>query len=79
MLALGDICRRHDIFLVSDEAYREFCYTPEPYFSAMQIPGLSQNVILVDSASKRYNLCGARIGCIISHNRDVIKLITKLA
>jgi len=79
MLALGDICRRHDIFLVSDEAYREFCYTPEPYFSAMQIPGLSQNVILVDSASKRYNLCGARIGCIISHNKDVIKLITKLA
>ncbi len=79
MLALGDICRRHDIFLVSDEAYREFCYTSEPYFSAMQIPGLSQNVILVDSASKRYNLCGARIGCIISHNRDVIKLITKLA
>ena len=45
----------------------------------MQIPRLSQNVILVDSASKRYNLCGARIGCIISHNRDVIKLITKIA
>ena len=79
MLALGELCRRHDIFLISDEAYREFCYTSEPYFSAMQIPGLSQHVILVDSASKRYNLCGARIGCIISHNRDVIKLITKIA
>ena len=79
LLALGEICRRHDIFLISDEAYREFCYTSEPYFSAMQIPGMQQNVILVDSASKRYNLCGARIGCIISHNRDVIKLVTKIA
>lgn len=79
LLKIGEICRRHDIFLISDEAYREFCYTDEPYFSAMQIPGLSQNVILVDSASKRYNLCGARIGCIISHNRDVIALVTKIA
>ena len=79
MLAIGELCRKHDLFLISDEAYREFCYTDEPYFSAMQIPDLQENVILVDSASKRYNLCGARIGCIISHNKDVIKLINKLA
>ncbi len=79
MLAIGELCRKHDLFLISDEAYREFCYTDEPYFSAMQIPNLQENVILVDSASKRYNLCGARIGCIISHNKDVIKLINKLA
>lgn len=79
MLAIGELCRKHDIFLISDEAYREFCYTEEPYFSAMQIPNLKENVILVDSASKRYNLCGARIGCIVSHNRAVIKLITKIA
>jgi len=79
ILAIGELCRKHDMFLISDEAYREFCYTEEPYFSAMQIPNLEQNVILVDSASKRYNLCGARIGCIISHNKDVIKLVTKLA
>lgn len=79
MLAIGELCRKHDLFLVSDEAYREFCYTGEPYFSAMQIPNLRENVILVDSASKRYNLCGARVGCIVSYNRDVLGLITKLA
>jgi len=79
MLAIGELCRKHDLFLVSDEAYREFCYTGEPYFSAMQIPNLRENIILVDSASKRYNLCGARVGCIVSYNRDVLGLITKLA
>ena len=79
LMKIGDLCRRHDIFLVSDEAYREFCYTDEPYLSALQIPGLSQNVILVDSASKRYNLCGARIGCIITHNKDVMGVMTRMA
>ena len=72
MLALGEIARKHDLFLLSDEVYREFCYTDEPHFSAMNIPGLDQNVILIDSVSKRYNLCGARIGCIISHNKEVM-------
>ncbi len=72
MLALGDFCKKHDLFLISDEVYREFCYSDEPHFSAMNIPGLEQNVILLDSVSKRYNLCGVRIGCIISHNKDVI-------
>ena len=68
MLALGEIARKHDLFLISDEVYREFCYTDEPHFSAMNIPGLEQNVILIDSVSKRYNLCGCRVGCIASHN-----------
>ncbi len=79
MLAIGDFCRRHDLFLISDEVYREFCYTDEPYFSAMNIPGCEQNVILVDSVSKRYNLCGARIGIIASHNKDVMAAAMKLA
>lgn len=79
MLALGEICRRHDLFLIADEVYREFCYTDEAHFSALQIPGLSENVILVDSASKRYNLCGARIGCIVSRNREVMDFVTRLA
>lgn len=79
MLAIADICRRHDLFFISDEAYREFCYTEEPYFSVMQIPGLEENAILVDSASKRYNLCGARIGCVVSRNKALIELITKFA
>lgn len=79
MLALGEIAKKHDLFLISDEVYREFCYTDEPHFSAMHIPGLEQNVILVDSVSKRYNLCGARIGCIISHNKDVMTAAMKFA
>jgi len=79
MLALGDIARRHDLFLLSDEVYREFCYTDEPHFSAMNIPDLDQNVILIDSVSKRYNLCGARIGCIVSHNKEVMAAAMKFA
>ena len=79
MLRLGKIAAEHDLFLISDEVYREFCYTDEPYFSAMNIPGLEQNVILVDSVSKRYNLCGARVGCIISHNKEVMAAAMKYA
>ena len=79
MLALGEIARKHDLFLLSDEVYREFCYTDEPHFSAMNIPGLEQNVILIDSVSKRYNLCGARIGCNVSHNKDVMAAAMKFA
>ena len=66
MLALGEVARKHNLFLISDEVYREFSYTDEPRFSAMNIPGLADNVILVDSVSKRYNLCGCRVGCIVS-------------
>ncbi|MCI7514479.1 MAG: pyridoxal phosphate-dependent aminotransferase, partial [Bacteroidales bacterium] len=79
MLALGDIARKHNLFLISDEVYREFCYTDEPHFSALHIPDLDQNIILVDSVSKRYNLCGARIGCIVSHNKEVMAAALKFA
>lgn len=79
MLALGEIARKHDLFLISDEVYREFCYTDEPHFSAMNIPGLEQNVILIDSVSKRYNLCGCRVGCIASHNKEVMAAVLKYA
>ena len=79
MLAIGEICKKHDLFLLSDEVYREFCYTDEPHFSAMNIPGLEQNVILIDSVSKRYNLCGARIGCIVSHNKEIMAAAMKYA
>ena len=79
MLALGEVARKHDLFLISDEVYREFCYTDEPHFSALHIPDLDQNIILVDSVSKRYNLCGARIGCIVSHNKEVMAAALKFA
>ncbi len=79
MLAIGEVCRKHGLFLISDEVYREFCYSDKPHFSAMHIPELEENVILLDSASKRYNLCGIRVGCIISKNKDVIKSAIKFA
>lgn len=79
MLEIGEVAKRHDLFLISDEVYREFCYSDKPHFSAMNIPGLEQNVILVDSVSKRYNLCGCRIGCIISHNKEVMTAAMKYA
>jgi aspartate aminotransferase len=79
MLAIGEFCVRHHLFLISDEVYREFCYSDEPHFSAMFIPGAEQNVILADSVSKRYNLCGARIGCMVSHNKDVMAAALKFA
>lgn len=79
MLAIGEVARKHDLFLLSDEVYREFCYSEEPHFSAMNIPELEQNVILIDSVSKRYNLCGARVGCIVSHNKEVMAAAMKFA
>ena len=79
MLKLGEIVKKHDIFLLSDEVYREFCYSDDPHFSAMQIPGLEQNVLLLDSVSKRYSMCGARIGCIVSKNKEVMAAIMKFA
>ncbi len=79
MLRLGEVAMRHDLFLISDEVYREFCFTDEPHFSAMNIPGAEQNVILVDSVSKRYNLCGVRVGCIVSHNKEVMTAAVKYA
>ncbi len=79
MLALGRLAVEHDLFLISDEVYREFCYTEAPHFSAMNIPGAEDHVILIDSVSKRYNLCGCRIGCIVSHNPDVMRAALKYA
>lgn len=79
MLAIGELVKKHGLFLISDEVYREFCYTEEPHFSAMNIHGIEQNVILIDSVSKRYNLCGCRIGNIVSHNKDVMEAAMKYA
>lgn len=79
LLQLGEIVKKHNIFLFSDEVYREFCYTDDPHFSCMQIPGAEQNVVLLDSVSKRYSLCGVRIGCIASRNKELMKYVMKYA
>ena len=75
---LKTIILRHDLYLFSDEAYREFCYEGE-HFSAMQLEGAENNVILMDTISKRYSACGARIGALVTHNKEVLNTAMKFA
>lgn len=79
LLSLAEIVKKHDLYLYSDEVYREFCYDGNTHFSVMNLPGIDQNVILLDSVSKRYSMCGVRIGCIISKNKDVMSTAMKFA
>jgi aspartate aminotransferase len=76
---LAEIAKKHDIFLVADEVYREFAYDGAKHFSIMSIPGLEDNAIMIDSVSKRYSMCGARIGCLVSKNKEVISTAMKFA
>jgi aspartate aminotransferase len=77
LLHLREIVKKHDLFLFSDEAYRDFCYDGAPHFSAMNLEGVDNNVILLDSVSKRYSECGVRIGALISRNRELISAALK--
>lgn len=74
---LRDIVKKHDLFLFADEVYREFCYDGAQPFSVMNLEGIDNNVILIDSVSKRYSMCGARIGCLISRNKEVMSAALK--
>jgi len=76
---LKDICLKHDLFLFSDEAYREFCYDGQKHISALSLPGLEQHAILLDTISKRYSACGGRIGAFVTRNQDVINAAMKFA
>ncbi len=76
---LREIVLKHDLYLFADEVYREFCYDGESFFSAMQLEGIEQNVILIDSVSKRYSMCGARIGALVTRNKEVIQTALKFA
>lgn len=75
---LTELCLRHNLYLFSDEAYREFCYTGE-HFSAMNLDGLEDNVILMDTISKRYSACGGRIGALVTKNQTVLDAVMKFA
>lgn len=79
MEQLGLIIIKHNLYLYSDEVYREFCYDGQTHFSSMHIPGAEQHVILLDSVSKRYSACGVRIGAMISKNKEVISTALKFA
>ena len=76
---LADLAIKHDLFIVADEVYREFAYDGVKHHSIMSIPGLDQNAIMVDSVSKRYSMCGARIGCLVSKNKEVMIAAMKFA
>ena len=76
---LCSIAKKHGLFIIADEVYREFCYTDEPHFSFMQVPGMDDNIILIDSVSKRYSMCGARVGFIVSRNKELMPLVLKYA
>lgn len=78
MYKLRDICLQHDLYLFSDEAYREFCYDGE-YVSALHIEGLEQHVVLMDTISKRYSACGARLGALVTKNKAVYDAAMKFA
>lgn len=79
LLQLAEIVKKHDLFLFVDEVYREFCYDGVKHFSVMEIPEIAQNVVLLDSVSKRYSACGVRIGALITHNKEVYATAMKFA
>ena len=79
ILKLAEIVKKHDLFLIADEVYREFIYDGDKHFSVMNVPGLEENAIMIDSVSKRYSMCGARIGCIVSKNKEVMATAMKFA
>jgi len=76
---LAAIVKKHDLFLIADEVYREFAYDGNTHYSIMQEEGLEENAIMIDSVSKRYSMCGARIGCLVSKNEEVIQTALKFA
>lgn len=77
MNQIRDLVKKYDLFLFSDEVYREFCYTGAPYISAFHLQGIENNIILVDSVSKRYSECGIRIGALITKNKQVKENVMK--
>ncbi len=76
---LAAIVKKHDLFLVADEVYREFAYDGRQHYSILQEDGLEEHAIMVDSVSKRYSMCGARIGCLVTRNKEIIKTALKFA
>ncbi|HMR18214.1 MAG TPA: pyridoxal phosphate-dependent aminotransferase [Sphingobacterium sp.] len=79
MEALRDLCLKYDLYLFSDEAYREFCYDGREFISPMYLEGLEEHVVVWDTVSKRYSACGARIGCIITKNKTLYQTALKFA
>ena len=76
---LGKIAKEHNLFLIADEVYREFIYDDDKHFSVLELEGMDEHTIMIDSVSKRYSMCGARVGCLISRNNLVLQTVLKFA
>ncbi|OYU82987.1 MAG: aspartate aminotransferase [Flavobacterium sp. BFFFF2] len=76
---LAALVQKHDLFLIADEVYREFAYEGEKHFSVLSLPEIAENTIMIDSVSKRYSMCGARIGCLVTKNKEVLSTALKFA
>ena len=76
---IADIVKKYDLYLFSDESYREFCYDGASFFSSMNLKGIEENTVVIDSVSKRYSECGIRIGSLVSRNRELISTVLKFA
>jgi len=79
MESLRDLVKKHDLFLIADEVYREFTYDGKTHYSAMYLDGIEENVILIDSVSKRYSACGVRLGWLVSRNKELVATALKFA
>jgi len=79
IMQLAELVKKHDLFLIADEVYREFAYDGYTHHSVMNVEGLEEHAIMIDSVSKRFSMCGARIGCIVSKNKEVMATAMKFA
>ncbi len=79
LLQLRDLVKKHDLFLFADEVYREFCYDGKQHFSILNLEGINENAVVVDSISKRYSACGARVGALVTRNKKVLETALKFA
>ncbi|UKM64780.1 pyridoxal phosphate-dependent aminotransferase [Flavobacteriaceae bacterium GSB9] len=76
---LAALAIKHDLFLVADEVYREFVYDGKTHYSIMQVEGIDEHAVIIDSVSKRYSMCGARVGCLVSKNKTLLQTALKFA
>ena len=79
LIQLGQLVKEHDLFLIVDEVYREFCFDDQTFFSCLNLEGLEEHVVVVDSVSKRFSACGVRVGAVVTRNEELLENLTRYA